>query len=93
MKPGIKGTLIAGAVAAMFMATALHADEMSGSSGSSGAPAKVKCVGANNCKGKGACKSASNDCKGHNACKGKGFIESSSAQECTDKGGKVASAE
>ena len=36
--------------------------------------AKGHCVGANACKGKGACKSASNDCKGHNACKGKGFL-------------------
>jgi hypothetical protein len=36
--------------------------------------AKGQCVGANACKGQGACKSASNDCKGHNACKGKGFL-------------------
>jgi hypothetical protein len=34
------------------------------------------CVGANSCKGKGACKQASqNDCKGKNGCKGKGFVE------------------
>ena len=39
----------------------------------------VKCEGVNACKGKGGCKSASNDCKGKNACKGKGFSEMSKA--------------
>ncbi len=38
------------------------------------------CNGANACKGKGACKTASNDCKGHNACKGKGFLEMTKAE-------------
>ena len=80
--------LIASAVAVMFAATTVHAQESMSSPSASGAPAKVKCVGANDCKGHGACKSASNDCKGHNACKGKGFVDTSSAQECTDKGGK-----
>ena len=28
-------------------------------------------------------------CKGQNSCKGKGFLPTSSAKECTDKGGKV----
>jgi hypothetical protein len=48
----------------------------------------VKCVGANDCKGHSACKSAQNDCKGQNSCKGKGFINTSSSKECSDKGGK-----
>jgi hypothetical protein len=48
----------------------------------------VKCVGVNDCKGKGSCKSAKNDCKGQNACKGQSFAELS-AKECGDKGGKV----
>jgi hypothetical protein len=48
----------------------------------------VKCVGVNDCKGKGSCKSAKNDCKGQNACKGQSFAELS-AKECSDKGGKV----
>jgi hypothetical protein len=43
--------------------------------------AKGHCVGANACKGKGACKSASNACKGQNGCKGKGFMETT-AEEC-----------
>jgi hypothetical protein len=50
--------------------------------------AKVKCMGANGCKGQGACKTARNDCKGQNSCKGKGFIPTSSTKECSDKGGK-----
>ena len=44
--------------------------------------AQVKCVGANDCKGHGACKSAQNDCEG------KGFIHTASTKECLDKGGK-----
>jgi hypothetical protein len=62
------GTSIAVAAATLILAGAAvtpgsHAEE-----------AKGHCVGANACKGQGACKSASNDCKGHNGCKGKGFI-------------------
>jgi len=37
-------------------------------------------MGANACKGKGACKTATNACKGQNACKGKGFLEMSKAE-------------
>ncbi|MBN8554557.1 MAG: hypothetical protein J0L93_03855 [Deltaproteobacteria bacterium] len=43
------------------------------------AGAKVKCEGANGCKGKGSCKGAKNECKGHNACKGQGWTEMSKA--------------
>ncbi len=39
------------------------------------------CIGANACKGQGACKTASNACKGQNACKGKGFL-AMTQQEC-----------
>ncbi len=42
--------------------------------------AKGHCMGANACKGHGACKSASNACKGQNACKGKGFVEMTKAE-------------
>ena len=63
------GASIAAAAATLILAGAAlaptsHAEE-----------AKGHCVGANACKGQGACKSASNDCKGINACKGKGFVE------------------
>jgi hypothetical protein len=69
----------------MFLARPVFAQESS----TSGHQAQVKCVGANDCKGKSSCKSAQNDCKGQNSCKGKGFIETSSEKECTDKGGRV----
>ena len=51
--------------------------------------AKVKCEGANSCKGKGSCHSASNSCAGKNGCKGTGWVELSE-KDCKDKGGKVA---
>ena len=41
--------------------------------------AKIKCEGANSCKGHSACKTADNGCAGHNACKGKGFLMLSEA--------------
>ncbi len=48
----------------------------------------VKCMGANACKGKTECATASNACKSQNACKGKG-MNMMSAKDCADKGGKV----
>jgi uncharacterized membrane protein len=35
---------------------------------------KVKCYGANACKGQAECKTAMNECKGHNACKSQGYV-------------------
>jgi hypothetical protein len=83
MHPLGKGVMIATAVATMALGGALTAVAQDKSK------ADIKCVGANECKGKGGCKSAQNDCKGKNACKGKGFVETKSEQECTQKGGKV----
>jgi hypothetical protein len=69
MKPvSWSGASIALAAATLILAGAAVAPL------SHAAAAKGHCVGANACKGKGACKSASNDCRGHNACKGKGFL-------------------
>ena len=50
------------------------------------------CAGVNECKGHGACKSASNACKGQNGCKGQG-LEETNAKDCKAKGGKVEVAE
>jgi hypothetical protein len=50
--------------------------------------AKGHCVGANACKGQGACKSASNACKGQNACKGKGFLAMTKAECAKIEGAK-----
>jgi hypothetical protein len=84
-KRALTGAVLATAVGLMFLAHPVMAQESSGSS----QPAKVKCLGANDCKGKGSCKSTQNDCKGKNGCKGKGFVMTSTDQECTDKGGHV----
>ena len=65
----VKGAIVASAVAGLF-ATAMPAIAHAKDSG------KVKCSGINDCKGKSACKSATNSCKGQNDCKGKGWIES-----------------
>lgn len=71
------GAAIAAAAAALLIAgTAVSAPVQMAAEG-----AKGHCVGANGCKGKGACKTASNACKGQNACKGKGFL-AMTAEEC-----------
>ena len=44
------------------------------------ADAKGHCMGANGCKHKSDCSTATNDCKGQNGCKGKGYTELSKAQ-------------
>jgi hypothetical protein len=86
MHPLGKGIMIATAVATLTLSgsvTAMAQDK--------GKMEPVKCVGANECRGKSSCKSAMNDCKGKNECKGKGFVEAKDAKECSMKGGKVQS--
>ncbi len=90
MKTAAKGALLASAVAMMFLATSVRAQEAAAPAASPAAQAaSVKCVGGNDCKGKSACKGASNDCSGQNGCKGKGFVMTSNADECKSKGGHV----
>lgn len=84
MNPVGKGVMIATAVAAMALG-----GELSALAQGKAMSEPVKCAGLNDCKGKGACKSALNDCKGKNACKGKGFVETKTTKECGDRGGKV----
>jgi uncharacterized membrane protein len=79
-----KSLMIAGAAALLLVSGAVTARaDQSATSG------QVKCLGANSCKGQGACATANNGCQGQNACKGQGFVMASNAQECTSKGGKV----
>lgn len=85
MNKPVKGVLIATAVAGLFFAG--HA--MAAEGGSGAEPAKVKCVGGNDCKAKSACGTADSSCAGQNSCKGKGWIMTSEA-DCKTKGGKVA---
>jgi hypothetical protein len=69
-----KSLIIASAAAALFIAGG------AGVGAAEANDAKIKCEGANGCKGQGACKTASNDCSGHNECKGKGFVMLSKAE-------------
>lgn len=80
----IKGAVIAASVAGLFAAAAPLTAHAKGG--------KVMCSGTNECKGKGGCKSASNDCKGKNECKGKGWTKTSE-KDCTGKGGTVVTPE
>ncbi len=71
------GAAIAAAAAALLIAgTAVGAPAQMAAEG-----AKGHCMGANACKGKGACKTATNACGGQNACKGKGWLEMTK-EEC-----------
>lgn len=56
---------------------------------SAGGDSQVKCLGINECKGKGACGGPSgNICAGQNECKGKGWIKVAKA-ECQELGGQI----
>jgi hypothetical protein len=81
----MKNAVLATAVASLFASGAAFAKGKTDKKASS----QVMCEGINECKGHGACKSASNACKGQNGCKGQGQTETT-AKDCKDKGGKVA---
>jgi hypothetical protein len=72
MKNPTRAAMIATAAALLFggiAAPVSAADE-----------AKVKCEGANACKGKSACATAKNACAGQNSCKGQGYVNLSKAE-------------
>ncbi|HLH78119.1 MAG TPA: hypothetical protein VKV28_15050 [Candidatus Binataceae bacterium] len=77
------GIMLAAAVGLMFAAQPV----LAAGSGSTASQAKVKCVGANSCKGQSSCKTATSAGPGQNSCKGQGFILTSNAKECREKGG------
>lgn len=82
---GTKGVAIAGMLATMLAPGVVFAGKVAHSS-------PVKCLGANGCKGKGICSTATHGCKGQNRCKGKGVTMEKDAKACETKGGKVAMA-
>jgi len=84
IREAMKGAVVAAAVCSMFAAGAAQASDMS-----KDGPKTVNCGGINGCKGQGSCAGADNSCKAQNSCKGKGLVETKSAKECTDQGGKV----
>ena len=77
----ISGLSLAVAAAALFLGAPVA------NAGQTATAKTGHCMGANACKGHGACKSAANACKGQNACKGHGFTEST-ADACKTAGGK-----
>lgn len=77
------GASLALAAAGLFASSAVLAAD------NGGTEAKVPCMGINSCKGTSECKTAANACKGQNECKGKGWMNTTSAEECTSKGGTV----
>ena len=84
IREAMKGAAVAAALCSMFAAGAARAADKPKE-----ASKAVQCAGINACKGQGACAGADNACKAQNACKGHGWVETKSAKECTDKGGKV----
>jgi uncharacterized membrane protein len=69
--------LLASAVAGLLVInTAIAAEESHGTEG------KVKCYGANACKGQGKCAQAGHSCGGKNGCKGQGVIETDTKEAC-----------
>jgi len=79
----LNGLAIAAAAAAVFAMAPLSATAGDAKTG--------HCMGANACKGQGACKTANNACKGQNACKGKGMSEMSK-EDCAKAKGKFEAA-
>ncbi len=76
MKISVKsGAALAATAAVMMLSGAVAAN----AAGEAAADAKGHCVGANACKGQGACATAKNECAGKNACKGMGFTENTKA--------------
>lgn len=73
----VRSFIMASAAAALFVAGA----GVAAGDHHEGGEAKVKCEGANGCKGKSACKTDASACAGHNECKGKGFVMLSQ-EEC-----------
>ena len=82
----LTGLAIAAAAATLFVAGCANTGG-STQSADSGA-VKVKCYGANACKGQAECKTSMNSCKGQNACKGQGFM-SLTEKACVEKLGRA----
>jgi hypothetical protein len=84
LRKAVLGAAVASAFGSLLASGVAYAGEKEGKTSEK----TIRCVGVNDCKGKGSCKSAKNDCKGQNACKGQSFSELTE-KVCSDKGGKV----
>ncbi len=72
----IGGIAIAAAAASLFLAACttntVKPAEVTQSTNNVGS--RIKCYGANSCKGNSSCKTARNECKGQNQCSGQGWM-------------------
>ena len=82
--------LLASAVAGLIAASTFRAPAMAADKTDDG---KVKCYGANTCKGTGACGGAGHACAGKNGCKGQGFTKADSEEACLKMAGGRLTAE
>jgi len=82
----LTGVAIAAAAATLFIAGC--ANMGGGTQTADSGAVKVKCYGANACKGQAECKTGMNNCKGQNACKGQGFM-SMSEKACVERLGRT----
>ena len=83
----LTGVALAAAAATMFIAgcgSMGGGDTKTADAGT----VKVKCYGANSCKGQAECKTGMNSCKGQNSCKGHGFV-SLTEQACVERLGRT----
>ena len=79
----IAGSSFAAAAALMFTVAPLTAANAADA-------AKIKCDGANGCKGQSSCHTATSGCQGQNSCKHKGYLMLSKA-ECDSAKAKMKS--
>ena len=82
--------LLASAVAGLVALGALGGTALAADKTDDG---KVKCYGANTCKGTGACGGAGHACAGKNGCKGQGFTKADSEEACLKMAGGRLTAE
>jgi hypothetical protein len=83
MNPSTKNLFLAAAVAGMLGSLTGATAFADGQKAAADAAAKVeksagsdgKCMGANACKGKSDCHTATTSCAGTNSCKGKGWVK------------------
>ncbi|MBC7530646.1 MAG: hypothetical protein H7318_03645 [Oligoflexus sp.] len=88
MKERAFGSIVASAVAGLFVMSAAHAQDAAPEAKAEATKAAAYCQNAS-CKGKSACQGHGNEsCKGQNSCKGHGFIEAKDGAACKKAGGK-----
>jgi len=84
----LTGVAIAAAAASLFVAGCASQTSGGATTMADSSAVKVKCYGANACKGQSECKTVQSACKGQNACKSQGFVMMTE-QACIDYLGRA----